>query len=117
MGQRAEDVGDLDGGSGTGHADEIADGAGVRDHVHADAAGAGALAVEHAKHDGRDRQDHDDFNSDSKGADARAQRTMDEITDNQLIHSVTSVGDSGGKACVCGLGAAVRGHAFEEARS
>ena len=87
----AEDIRDLDGGGGSRHADEVGDGSGVRDHVHADAAGAGALAVEHAEHDGCDGEDHDDFDRNGEGADERAQRTMDEIADNQFVHTSNSV--------------------------
>ena len=92
MRKAAKDVGYLNGGGGAGHADEIAGGAGMHDHVHADAALAGALAVEHAQHDGGDGEDHDDFHGDGEGADERAQRAMDEITDNQFVHTLPVYG-------------------------
>ena len=82
-----ENVRHLNGSSSAGHTDEIAGGPGMHDHVHADSALAGALAIENAQHDGGNGENHDDFHSYSEGADKGAQRAMDEITDNQFVHT------------------------------
>jgi hypothetical protein len=60
-------------------------------HVHADTALTGALTIELTEHDGSDGEDHDDFDGYSEGTDDRTQWAMDEITDNQFIHTTTSV--------------------------
>jgi hypothetical protein len=58
----------------------------VHDHVHADAGGLGAGAVEDAVEDGSDRENHDDFNGDGEGADDGAQGAMHEIAEDEFIH-------------------------------
>ena len=93
VGNAVEDVGDLDGGAGGAHADEVAGSAGADEHVHADAVLAGLEAVELAHQDGGDGEDHDDLDGDGEDADERTERTMDEIADNQFVHARTSVWD------------------------
>ncbi|GGG78339.1 hypothetical protein GCM10011585_21880 [Edaphobacter dinghuensis] len=63
----------------------------MHDHVHANTALINALTIELTEHDGSDGENHDDFDGYSEGTDNRAQRAMDEITDNQFIHTSTSV--------------------------
>jgi hypothetical protein len=91
VGNLSEDVGYLDGGSGGAHTDEVVGRTGANEHVHADAVGAVLEAVELAHQDGRDGEDHDDFNGDGEAADEGTQGAMDEIADNQFIHASTSV--------------------------
>ena len=62
-----------------------------REHVHADAVLAGLEAVELAHQDGRDGEDHDDFNGDGKDAYQGAKRTVDQVADDEFVHAVTSV--------------------------
>jgi hypothetical protein len=93
--ESAEDVSNLDGGGGAGYAHKVGAGSGMGNHVHSDAALAGALSVEHAKHDGGDGEDHDDLDRYGEGADERTRGTMDEIADNQFVHTATSVVESG----------------------
>jgi len=85
--KRTENVRYLDGCGCSGHANEIGPGSRMGDHVHTNAALAGALAVEHPEHNGSDGEDHDDFNRYGEGADERTQGTMDEITNNQFVHT------------------------------
>ena len=82
VGNLCEDVGDLDGGAGGAHADEIAGGVGTHEHVHADPVLTGLEAVELAHQDRRDGEDHDDFDGDGEAADEGTQGTMDKIADN-----------------------------------
>jgi len=57
------------------------------DDVGADAIGADFLAVDLAKEDGRDGQNHDDFDGDGCNGDDRAQRAVNEVGEYELIHS------------------------------
>ena len=91
MGDLGEDIGDLDGGSGGAHADEVAGGVGAHEHIHADAVLTGLEAVELAHQDGSDGEDHDDLDGDGEAADERTQGTVDEIADDKFVHAVNSV--------------------------
>ena len=86
VGELAEDLADANISGGGAGGDECAGGSGANDHVAADAFLLVAAGIEHAKHDGGDREDHDDLDRDGEGADDRAQGTMDEITEDELIH-------------------------------
>jgi hypothetical protein len=43
--------------------------------------------IEHAEHDGSDRKDHNDLDRDGEGTDDGTQGTMDEIAEDEFIHS------------------------------
>ena len=86
MGELAEDIADANVGGGGAGVHQRGGGAGMHDHVPADAVLLLAAAVEDAEHDGGDREDHDDLDRDSKGADDGAQGTMDEIAEDEFIH-------------------------------
>src|SRR6202021_3828798 len=52
---------------------------------------AGLEAGELAHQDGGDGEDHDDLDGDGEAANERAQGTMDEIANNQFVHTGISV--------------------------
>ena len=88
VGNLAEYVGDFDGGGGSADTGHEAGIGGAHDHVGADAADAGFLIVEHAVHDGDDREDHDDFNGDGEDADGGTKGPVEQIVDDELVHSL-----------------------------
>lgn len=61
----------------------------MNDHIASNPALAGLGAVQHAEHDGGDREDHDDLDAHGKGADEGAERTMDEIAYDEFVHDTS----------------------------
>jgi hypothetical protein len=82
----AKYIGDTDVRGGGASGDERIGCAGTDDHIPANTCLLVTAGVEHAKHDGGDRKDHDHLDRDSEGADDGAQRTMDEIAKDELVH-------------------------------
>ena len=50
------------------------------------AAGLVGSALDLADHDGHDGQDHDDFDGDREDADGGADRTIQDVADDELVH-------------------------------
>ena len=59
---------------------------GAHHQVGPDAIGALLLVVQHAHEDANDGKDHDDFNGHGQDADDRAQRAVQKIGEDELIH-------------------------------
>ena len=76
----------LDGDRSATNAVHDAGMAGPHHQVCADAVGTVLLVVQHAHEDANDGQDHDDFNGHGEDADDGAQRAVQKIGEDELIH-------------------------------